>query len=64
MPANILVKNVAKYSGKYVTTRSFKSKEVLTSGKDPTKVLERAKAKGVKDPVIFYVPKKDSVHIY
>ncbi len=64
MKANILIKNAARYSGKYVAIRSLKNKEVLSSGKDPVKVFERAKAKGARDPAIFYVPKKDLVHIY
>lgn len=64
MKENILIKDPAKYSGRYVATRSLKNKEVLSSGKDPVKVFERAKAKGARDPVVFYVPKKNSVHIY
>jgi len=64
MPSNILVKNAEKYGGKYVATRSFKNKNVLSSGDDPTKVFNEAKSKGAKDPVIFYVPEKDMVHIY
>jgi Family of unknown function (DUF5678) len=64
MPSNVLVKDGEKYSGKYVATRSFKDKAAVCSGKDLVDVLNRAKAKGVKDPVVFYVPEKDMVHIY
>lgn len=64
MSTNVLVKDAVKYSGKYVAIKSFKDKTVLGSGKNPAKVMERAKAKGAKDPIIFYVPKKNSIHIY
>lgn len=64
MKTAILVKDSKRYGGKYVAIRSVKNKEVLSSGKDPSKVYDKAKDKGAKDPIIFYVPKKDSVHIY
>jgi len=64
MAANAMVRDGEKYSGKYVATRSFKDKKVLSSGNDPMKVFNMAKKKGAKDPVIFYVPEKDMVHIY
>jgi hypothetical protein len=64
MSRNILVKDGDKYGGKYVATKSFKDKKVISFGKNPSKVFEKAKKKGVKDPVIFYVPEKDMVHIY
>jgi len=64
MPTNIMVKNIEKYSGKYVATRSFKNKTAVCSGSDPSKVLDEAKKKGVRNPVVFYVPEKDMIHIY
>jgi hypothetical protein len=64
MPHNILVKDAEKYGGKYVATRSFKDKKVISSGSDPATVFEEAKKKGARDPVVFYVPEKDTVHIY
>jgi hypothetical protein len=64
MPDNVLVKDGEKYGGKYVATRSFKDKKVISFGPDPSKVFNEAKKKGAKDLVVFYVPKKDSVHIY
>ncbi|MBM4135624.1 MAG: succinyl-CoA synthetase subunit alpha [Nitrospira sp.] len=64
MPSNILIKDGDKYGGKYVATKSFKNKKVISFGTDPLKVFEEAKKKGAKDPVIFYVPEKDTVHIY
>ena len=31
---------------------------------DPVKVSAQAKKKGIDDPVVFYIPKKDVVQIY
>ncbi len=60
----VLVNDADKYSGKYVATRSFKNKRVISSGTDPLKVYNRAKRLGAKEPVIVYIPKKDEVLIY
>ena len=59
-----LVQDGEKYGGQYVATRSFQDKEVISFGTDPLKVFEEAKRRGIEDPVIFYVPRKDMVHIY
>ncbi|MBI5198005.1 MAG: hypothetical protein HZA19_05280 [Nitrospirae bacterium] len=64
MPRDVLIKDGERYGGKYIATRSFKDKTVVTSGKDAAKVYEAAKKKGVKDPVVFFVPKKGMVNIY
>ena len=64
MQSNVLIKNSDKYSGTYVATRSFKHKNPVCWGHDPVEVRKKAEAKGVKDPVVFYVPEKDMVHIY
>lgn len=61
---NVLVRDGEKYGGLYVATKSFKNKKVICSGNDPVKVFEDATRKGAKDPVVFYVPCKDMVHIY
>ena len=58
-----LINNAEKYAGKYVATKSFKDKKAICSGLDPVKVVRNAKKKGAKDPVVFYVPKKDTVYI-
>jgi hypothetical protein len=62
--APVLVKDGGKYDGKYVAVRSFKNNKVLSSGHDPVQVLEKAKKKGARKPVLVFVPKKDMVHIY
>ncbi|OGW57934.1 MAG: hypothetical protein A3D21_00280 [Nitrospirae bacterium RIFCSPHIGHO2_02_FULL_42_12] len=64
MDTNILVKDIEKYEGKYVATKTFLDKDVICSGDDPVKVYNEAQNKGSDDPVIFYVPKRDVVHIY
>ena len=64
MPDLILLKDSEKYGGRFVALRSFQNKKVVSSGTDPAEVCAKARKKGVKDPVIFYVPKKGMVHIY
>ena len=64
MPANTLVKNGSKYHGKYVATRSFKDRTVVSSGTNATTVYAEAKSKGVRNPVLVYVPKKGMVHLF
>ncbi len=63
MKNTILKGDSKRYSGKYVAVRSFKNNEVLCTGRNPSRVLNCAK-KQARNPVIFYVPKKDVVHIY
>ena len=58
MPVTTLIKDGEKYGGNYVATRSFKDRSVVSYGTDPLKVFDEAKKKGVKDPVVIYVPKK------
>ncbi|MGD0283708.1 MAG: DUF5678 domain-containing protein [Dissulfurispiraceae bacterium] len=64
MADNVMVRDVEKYSGLFVATLSFTSKDVISSGKDAMSVLEDAKKKGADDPVVFYIPERDMVHIY
>ena len=61
---NPLLKDSEQYAGNYVATRSYSDQTVVASGKDPLAVLKNAEANGVKDPVIFYIPEKDTVDIY
>jgi hypothetical protein len=59
-----LLADSEKYGGKYVATKSFKSKKVICASKDLTKVYKDALKKGAKEPVVYYVPKKGMPHIY
>lgn len=62
---NVLIENDGKdYSGKYVATASFSNKAVIASDEDPDKVYDEARLKGFTRPVIFFVPKKNTVYIY
>jgi len=53
-----------KYSGKYVALRSFGDNEVIASGDDPADVLAQARAKGVENAVLFFVPKHEMTLVY
>jgi len=64
MANNVLIRDAEKYSGSFVATLSFTSKDVICSGKDAMSVLEEAKKRGADDPVVFYIPEIDMVHIY
>jgi len=61
---SVLLKDGEKYGGQYVATKSFKDRKVVSHGSDPSRVLNEAKGKGIKEPVVFYVPKKGMVQIY
>lgn len=64
MKNQVLIKDAEKYRGKYVAKKSFQHKSVISVGDDPVTVHGKAKEKGVDEPVIFYVPEKESIHIY
>lgn len=54
----------AQYHGKYVAIDSSRNNEVIASGTDVGKVIEKARAKGFKVPSIVFVPEKDVAYIY
>ncbi len=64
MPVTTLIKDGEKYGGNYVATRSFKDRSVVSYGTDPIKVFDEAKKKGVKDPVVIYVPKRGKLQFF
>lgn len=64
MKTRAMVNNGEKYGGQYVATRSFKDSTVVAHGTDFIRVHSQAKEKGIENPVVFYVPQKDMVHIY
>lgn len=64
MTTHILINTTEEYGGQYVATKSFKDRDVIAHGKDPIRVTSDAKKGGIKDPVVFYVPKGDVVQIY
>ena len=59
----VLIKD-KKYAGKHVTFKDFKDRKVITSGRNPIAVVNKAKKLGYANPVILYVPKHDGLHIF
>jgi len=64
MSGTVLLRDDKRYDGKYVAIRSFRDKRVISSGTDISRVINKARKKGVKDPIVFFVPKKGMVYIY
>lgn len=60
----IMLTDHDKYRGKYVAIKDFFDKQVISYGDNPSVVFDEALRAGSEDPVIFFVPKKDVVHIY
>jgi hypothetical protein len=60
----VLLNDSEKYGGQYVATRSFEDKKVVSHGSEASQVFNEARRKGVKEPVVFYVPKKGMAQIY
>jgi len=60
---NVLI-NTDKYNGLYVAMKSFDDHTIIGTGIDPRKALKDAEKKGIKDPVILYVPEEEVIHIY
>ena len=53
-----------KYSGQYVILTASEGGEVAASGRTLTDALKEAAVRGVTDPILAYIPEKDSVFIY
>ena len=64
MTQNIFIKDSKKYEGKYVATKSFHHFDVIASGNDPADVLSQVRKTGIKNPVVFFVPESNMIHIY
>ena len=47
-----------KYRGKYVALRNFGSSQVVSFGDTPEEARNKARRKGVRRPVIAFVPEK------
>lgn len=56
--------NSDKYHGQYVAIISIEDATVVGSGDTPEKALREAREKGVQNPYILFIPKKNLVHIY
>lgn len=53
-----------KFGGKFIATKSFKSSEILASGKDPSEVYDKAIKKGATEPVIDYIHEEGVICLY
>lgn len=53
-----------QYSGKYVALKNFANPKVVSSGETPQEARNKALRKGIKRPVIIFVPEKTMVQIY
>jgi len=54
----------SNYNGKYVAMKDFNDHTVIADGATPQEVYEKAVRKGLKNPVVTFVPSKDMVQIY
>ena len=52
-----------KYQGKYVAF-GVDDKRIVAFGSDPGIVISRARAQGVEDPAIVFVPKTNVAYVY
>ena len=59
----VLIKE-KKYQGQYVAVKNIKDTEVIASGRSLKIAFEKAVKKGVKNPLLIFVPEKNTVHIY
>jgi hypothetical protein len=53
-----------KYEGKFVALRSPCDTNIIAYGDDPCEVSRLAAEKGIKEPVIFFVPEADVEYVY
>lgn len=53
-----------RYYDKYVAFSSFGDGKIVAYGKNPSKVIKKAREKGHKEPVIVYVPDPNIPQIY
>ncbi len=53
-----------KLEGRFVAIKDFDDVVVIADGKNPDEAYSKAFEKGVRDPVVFYVPLKGMLHIH
>ena len=64
-PRRLLSKaDTAKYAGKYVCTKNFKSKKVISASTNPASALKQAEENGYLDPVVFFVPNMKQIFLH
>lgn len=60
----VLLKDGARYKGEYVALNNANERKVLCHGENIEEVMNKAIEKGVKEPVMVFVPKKNVTYIY
>ena len=53
-----------KYGGQFVCQLSFKDRTIIASDVNPSEALTKAREKGCKYPVIFYMPKPGEKFVF
>jgi len=53
-----------KYAGQYVCVENYGSVKVISANKDPLVAHRTAMGKGLKNPVIFYMPHLGEIFIF
>ena len=53
-----------KFEGKYVAFDASKGKNIIASGRDPGKLIDKVREMGVSVPAIVFVPKENMAYIY
>lgn len=53
-----------KYNGSYVVIKDFGDSAVIADGKDPKEAYDKAVKQGYSNPVILFIPAKDTIQIY
>ena len=53
-----------KYNGRYVAIKDFGDSTVIADGNDPKEAYDKAIKQGYPNPVIVFIPAKDTVQIY
>lgn len=54
----------SNYNGRYIAMKDFDDPAVIADGINPQEAYEKAIKKGLKNPVITFVPIKNMVQIY
>ncbi len=60
----VFFKDEEKYQGNYVAKTSFGTEEVIASGESLESVYREASAKGVDNPVVFFIAPDGVSHVY
>jgi hypothetical protein len=52
----VYTNNKDEYKGRYVAIKSFTDHTIVGAGLEPQTAIKKAAEKGVKDPVLVYIP--------